>query len=245
MFRNHDCAGAAFFMGALCHYIADATYPQHLIPDHNAGTMRSNREQILKLTDQRYYEWPSDDGGPFFQIKEARKEFQTYRPKIKTSSIATYLAGFDAFYGEAYPSPPAAFRARSYETGRWINDRYFPTYAIPTRANLRQWTYDDWDNIPNANHKAFLNTTHHHLNVAVYYTAAVINYLKDSYTSCIFLDGEEQLLQLLREKQLDISVYMLLAVAGSWATFFSIATTLITKEMYLLISDNLLKILKI
>jgi hypothetical protein len=184
--------------------------------------------QTKYLTEDIYADWVGTDS--FYNMEEAWIEFQdTYSPKIKNAGLATYYAGFDTFYGRAHPNTAAAFDDREYETARWMNGRPFPKNCLAPKLTSA-WRYGDWDNIQGDDNERFLITQHHNFNVAIYYTAAVFNYLADQYISCITIDDKD-ILELMNQYQLEFPALMMIALAGAWATFFSIATTVATEKL--------------
>ncbi len=143
--------------------------------------------------------------------------------------MATYYAGFDTFYGRAHPNAAAAFDDREYETAKWMTQMSFPENSLSPKK-ISAWRESDWDNIQGDDNERFLITQHHNLNVAIYYTAATFNYLTDQYISCIYA-GVEEVLDLMKQYQLEFPALMMISLAGAWATFFSIVTTVATEKL--------------
>ncbi|UCC20179.1 MAG: zinc dependent phospholipase C family protein [Promethearchaeota archaeon] len=240
MFREYDCKAAAFFLGCLAHYIADATYYHHLISGPNIATLHSIRSSVQKITNIRYSSWPTDRGGPFFQILDARTEFSSYKPKIRPDN-AVFYAAYDTVNGKAESTftldGGMAFKGQVHKDAYWMQARTFPEDAIITTRPMTNWRYDDWNSIYlEGENEDFLKTVHHNLNIAVYYCAAAINHVVDKYTSCLFIG--EKLQEHYNELTIQTAFYMLLAVAGPLATMFTVVEKL-SEKVYLLIFKNL------
>lgn len=170
-FRKNDCQKAAFFLGCMAHYIADATFYSHLIDNLNHHV--SFLSKVLKITKNTYSTSYLKRQNEFFNIIESYDSFHSNVKKKPYDSA--YLAGLDTRYGNSYLR---SFTSTLYENAEWL-DLYAPSGSNPQFWTLSSYTPANRPTSGNA--KKYFDTVEHNLDTAVYYCAAAINFIKDNY----------------------------------------------------------------
>jgi len=170
-FGERDCQKAAFFLGCMSHYIADATFYTHLINNENSHTSYLNKVQSITKTRYSYADIKRQL--EFFNIIESYDSFHSNIKKKPYDSA--YLAGLDTRYGNYYLQ---SFTSTQYENAEWL-DFYAPSGSDPKFWNLPG--FNPINRPTSGNAKKYFDTVEHNLNTAIYYTAAAINFLIDNY----------------------------------------------------------------
>ena len=148
----------------------------------------------------------------------------------ETGYNAAFLVGLDTFYGNSYGS---SFVTMQYKDTSWLY-YHSPTTAYDLWASsdkhvIKYWTGSDRPTSGDA--RSYFDTVEHNLNTAVFYTAAAMNKLIDSYIGC-------QLCEKLPPEPGSIYswatanyLFVFLAIMGAMATLFTVSTTIIVKKI--------------
>ena len=218
---NLDCEGAAYYMGAMCHYIADAAFYPHLLPNeadfHSDNILYKNRMQ--SLTQKKISQWGIT---PFFDIGEAMGRFSGLKKEGGYS--AAYLAGLDTYYGNSYG---ISFVATQYEDAGWLTGN-FDLWPSSDYEVIKYWTASDRPASGSA--KDYFDTVEHHLNTAVYYTAAAMNQAIDYYIGCAVCQTPPDPANIYSWATHNY-LFIFLAIMGAMATLFTVGTTIIVKKI--------------
>ncbi|MFX0010024.1 MAG: hypothetical protein ACFE9R_06900 [Candidatus Hermodarchaeota archaeon] len=194
--QYQDCQGAAFLLGVACHYIADAAFYPHLDSKIDTSQGSEVKNGVIKTTTRKVADWFYKDGmlsfeDPFFTHDEAKIEFGIDKPNYDSGYIAVQYAGYDVWAGKAITiqgNYVPGFELVSHKNIEWISQNYMNDLRLIWVSDFKDWKEykeDFWDNYAQgSNRRAYLKAISHHLNVGVYYTAAVINNVKDSFSGC-------------------------------------------------------------
>ena len=105
--------------------------------------------------------------------------------------VAAYRAALDTKYGNLYATtrPEYAWVTTQYESAMWLEEQLTNLDVWPRQEGYSY--YESWSqvertaiNSENGIAKSYFDTVEHHLNTAIYYSAAVINKLLVNYETC-------------------------------------------------------------
>ena len=210
---NKQCVKASFLLGAMCHFIADAVFYPHLIPYGTSSSSWEKliKWRVNWYTSRKMFDWNYMDDGegnyevtsdsPFFTHYVARDEFDVYKPDFQSLGsgmgvgyLATWYAGYQVRFGDAIdcipleaPQPGFIDHPPPYtgwwKDAPWMETHTFNQFALDFTADKPELR---WDDIAEyfGDDRMWLETLQFHLNVGVYYCAAVINSLLVHYTGC-------------------------------------------------------------
>lgn len=206
---DKDCRAAAFYLGCIAHFIGDAVLHTHLVDedyDVYSSEDRNAKHGVRRLTSRKLEDSDYCDGvlkpedQPFLTHNEAWTEFYVNKPYFADAYQATWYAAYHAYYGKApfreqqgYPISNAGFKTVSHKNASWLIQQGFPSELFDITLPERRQSY--WNQI-SGDEKDYMEAVQHNLNVAIYYTAAVINSVKDSYVECHAFDESEFLRQM-------------------------------------------------
>lgn len=100
-----SCKGAAYMMGYMSHFIADAVFYPHLYESPNLSRLALLRARVYKMTTRKLSDWTYSEissqeyDPPFFDHDPAWSEFYVKKPKFESAYLATWCAAYDAFFG--------------------------------------------------------------------------------------------------------------------------------------------------
>lgn len=235
-----DCQGAAFLLGVACHYIADAVFYPHLDSSIDTGQGTEVKNGVIKTTTRKVVDWFYNDGilgfeDPFFTHDEAKIEFGLHKPKYESGYIAVQYAGYDVWAGESIPVQGhdiPGFQMVSHKNVAWISVNYMNSLRLIWVSDFKVWKEyreDIWENYnQGSNQREYLKAINHHLNVGVYYTASVINGVKDSFNGCIENNPKDYADKIQQVKDEIIGAYSFLWLfswIGTFATFITVTKT--------------------
>ena len=200
-FSWHDCQRAAYFLGALCHLIADATYYPHVnsIPEYNAMYDRRYENCVQELTNTIYplrtaMDFFSDIGVDLLvDFPLDHKEI----PSLAVREAARITRWGTSYYLDAVDMHYLFYPKTEYwplSSGSTVDIDYqkINTWTMLTRAQI------NLDPVA----ESYFNTVGHSLYLAIYHSAAAMNYLIDTYyidCDCTGQQGEDGPMQ--REKE--------------------------------------------
>ncbi|MFX1481377.1 MAG: hypothetical protein ACFFCI_25135, partial [Promethearchaeota archaeon] len=245
LIQQKDCQGAAFLLGIACHYIGDAVFYPHLddlVMEHD-GIVKG---AIIKTTTRKLWDWYYKDGiisteNPFFTHQEAKTEFSLHKPKYSSGFTAVHYAGYDTWAGHSFSNYGGSdmipgFQSTEHVNMPWIAERWWTMEMDQLRTVMhgdfgewKEYRESYWDNYEESSKgRKYLEAISHHLNVGVYYTAAVINDVKDSFNGCIDKNPDDYKDKIQQAKDEVIGAYSFLWLfswIGSFATFITITRT--------------------
>ena len=246
-----DCQAAAFYLGAMCHYIADAVYYPHFTerggaPYPSQSLRLSLRWRIHYLTSRKRSDWQYCNGQPtevepFFDDLDARGYWGVNGYKYKSAWSATWWAAYHTFYGEAVdssiyvdPDMDRPYRPSLTFIDAWEMIDYYdysgdympPGFDINTLKTVERRD-DYWAQFDPGFDRNYLLALQHHLNLGVWYCAGVINHVKDSYTKCE-TGIERELAQLIEQLQVEYAFLWMMAGLGQFALFIVLAQTAVS-----------------
>ncbi len=115
-FQAKDCQAAAYLLGAMSHFIADAAFYTHLID--NTIHHRAFLKKVDHLSDNPYSSSTPKRASDFFNIIEA---YDAFNSGVKEKpGQATYLTGLDTRYGNAYQM---SFSTRIFFDAFWLDEK--------------------------------------------------------------------------------------------------------------------------
>jgi len=194
-FREKDCQKAAFFLGAMCHFIADAAFYPHLISTTIPYTSYAHKVNLV--TSNQYSSSTSKRLSEFFNIQQAFDGFTA--ATVCDPTWAVYYTGLDVMYGNEYKM--CWFTITQYRNATWL-DANAPQSdsTVPSQVGfwdlnsvVAGWDADDRPTTP-GDRQDYFDTVEHNLNVAVYFCAAAINRLLGDYVNCE-CDGPKKTVQ--------------------------------------------------
>jgi len=229
--EQEDCKAAALFLGAIAHYVADAVYIPHLIDGLDSTSIEYwvNTLTSRKIVDEYYSDGQITSENPFFQWRgadpTAESEFNLRKPNL-AAKIATLSAGHAAYEGETEDG-------LNLETQEFGVDAYF---YDNNPINLKQHfdlpkpekRGDYWLDL-NINDDKFLAGIDKHLNIGIYYMAAILTHVKDWYVKCSS-DVEESLTTVLLDMAIESTLLWLFIVIGNAATILALVSSLTKKD---------------
>ena len=244
-----DCQAAAFYLGVMCHYIADAVFFPHITETGGTLNPTQSTDATLKwrmhyLTSRKLSDWMYCNGEPtalfpFFTYTDAKAYFiETNTAKYKNAWQATWWAGHHVCFGRAIagmdnlPIAERPYRPSYIVDDAWVMNDYHESTgnAFPPGFDLEtlkkeERRYDYWNQIPlDSWERDYLTALQHHLELGVYYCAGVINHIKDSYTKCE--SGiEKSLTQTIEQLAVEYAFLWMMAGLGQFALFVVLAQT--------------------
>ncbi|MFW9878337.1 MAG: zinc dependent phospholipase C family protein [Candidatus Thorarchaeota archaeon] len=230
-----DFKAAALILGAVTHYIADATFIPHL---NSLGSAHQTHDLVWKywvntltsrkIADEYYCEGKITSELPFFYYDTARTEFNYHLPSLDAYT-AVWWAGMDTWLGHPMGvEAGCGFQGGNYPDFMWYRDHpNFPKahFTGPERRadywlDLAEGDEDDND---------FLEGIYHHLNVAVYYSAAFLNFAKDWYVKCSE-EAEKELVQTVVNVAFEYLFLYMMAATGMFSTVLVLTGSLLEKK---------------
>ncbi len=189
-FMLRDCQWLAYYMGALTHFIADASYYPHVLRGWD-GWEDSKRDPkfslyVNMLTNTIY---PNRLPTEFFNIDDARLKFD--QSDMLAPSEAVYRTCVDTRYGNSQTLmneigggwSTSEFLDATELHDIWVGNNPWPedyeeceTWTLATRIQLEAL---------NTQNIYYFNTIEHDLNTAIYYLTCALNWLLFKYfTNC-------------------------------------------------------------
>jgi len=177
-FFTGDCRKAAFFLGAMCHYISDAAaYPHHYTENDysNLGGHRSAYfSRIAKLTYrvERYRGTQQSHG--FFSIDYARGQFKP---------LLGEMGWFATYKGGEYVHSEKQWLWDKFEEHQFDWYEVNPAQTTDKLEHLCSWHRDKFASFTGEKAEYF-NTIERHLNIAVLRCAYAINLALRFFEDC-------------------------------------------------------------
>jgi hypothetical protein len=225
--EQEDCKAAAFFLGALAHYVADAACMPHLIDDfkayHGSWEHWVHTLTTRKIVDEYYSDGEFTTENPFYQWRgegsTAESMFLEKKPNL-AARLATREAGYTVFQGKM-EGWGLDVGASYYEDHPQFPYPYFDLEKPEKRENY-------WENL-NGDDLDFLFGVNLHLNIGIYYMAAVLNHVKDWFVKCSG-DIEDELTAVIVDMAIESTLLWLFIIIGNAATILALVSSLTEKE---------------
>jgi hypothetical protein len=228
-----DCRAAAFFLGAIAHYIGDACCYPHLMDGLNHANWEHwvNTLTTRKIVDEYYSDGQITTDEPFYQWRGnglAEGEFNRLTPTYDAKT-ATWYTGHACYFGRTVDSlniQPFYYDAEIdhnfYETHPTFPGQHFSLTDPERRGSY-------WEDLVGEPDCDFLTGVHDHLNIAVFYMASILNHIKDSYVKCA--GGlEDELTQVVYDMAIESLFLWIFVATGNVATLLALLGTLNDKQ---------------
>lgn len=181
-FNLRDGQLAAYYLGAICHCIADATFYTHLID--GISDWRKYADNVQFLTKERYWQHV-ELSSSFFEPGYADDYFTTYAVK-RDPDTCVVMAGRETMFGGYY-----------LESRSWI---YFQASEMsvynPGRANdawgwaknylnkpINYWKRTEFNKIDVTPYNKYFDTVQFNINTAIYFCMSMMAKVVDYYQS--------------------------------------------------------------
>ncbi|MFW9823925.1 MAG: zinc dependent phospholipase C family protein [Candidatus Thorarchaeota archaeon] len=235
--EQEDCKAAAFFLGALAHYVADAVCIPHLIDDFNHNH-KSWEDWVQSLTSRKIVDEQYSDGqlttlDPLYAWRykgiTALEEFQIKKPRY-SAKVATINAGYAVHEG---------FTLDECNMNTYVDlgvdaSYYKETWQFPSKYfNLKdpELRWDAWNIIHgpfSSDDHTYLYGIYYHLNIGIYYMASILANVKDWFVKCDGFENDE-IVPVLIEAATESALLWLFVILGNAGTILALVTT-ISKE---------------
>ncbi|MFW9969250.1 MAG: hypothetical protein ACFFDF_03555 [Candidatus Odinarchaeota archaeon] len=162
----------------------------------------------------------------------------SWKPKYKDAWIATWYAAHHVYSGKA-ANPLQSSNDRPYRPFLTFEDMHFLIDDETLPEGLDNFDtlkadgirHDFWDNnFQDPGDKKYLECLQHHLNLGVYYTAGVMNYVKDGYTKCE-AGMEEALTQTIQVLAIEYAFLWMMAGLSNIALVIVMAQTAVSSAL--------------
>lgn len=200
-FSWNDCQRAAYYLGALCHLISDATYYPHIyvIPEYDAYKDRQMLDCINFLSDTPYTHRSSID---FFTDSEVLGVFPINFKEMPRQAVIQ--AGIATRWGSSYYLGAEALHYSFYPDKKfWPIDPSSGILKNPDYKQIQGWTSLTRAQINlDLEAKRYFDSLEHDLNVAIFHSAAAMNNLIHDYyhnCGCTGEQGEDGQMQRVKE----------------------------------------------